>query len=243
MYRNGRTRSVSFFLSALLITLTLSSCSGGLFDKYYNQGVSQYKKRQYAEAMNSFMLAYRQADHFDAGDERRVKTLNQLADCYFLLGMLPEMEATLKKLLQEQVKEESAVEATKLKLASCLEAQRKFSDALVLRREVLASMSKRVGRDMPQTLSVAQGCANNLIMSNDLAEADKTFQKIIALEEKRLGKTNPQLAPRLKSYADLLKKEKKTKEADKIMARVKTLQSSAAPALTKAPPPSKEIKW
>jgi tetratricopeptide (TPR) repeat protein len=228
----------------------LTGCAfGGLFDKYYDQGLELMKSQSYAQAENVFCLAEKQAMKMDAGDSRRIAVWSELALSFALRDLPENAEEYLVKARKDR--ESNPKSDPKLlvqaitETASRFESKKAFAKALELRRSALAIQNSVSGKDGVETLSLARSCAQTSAKSGDLKEAEHVYQKVLALEEKKFGKTNPLLATTLEQYSEVLTRDKKKAEADKLRLRLKGLQVKVASQAAGKPGQAgeSEVKW
>lgn len=229
------------YVFALLSILLLAGCSGELYNKYYNQGKRYLNNKQFAQAENSLLLAMRQSEKFDRGDPRRLEVRTELASCYMFMSNNAAAENQIRAALCEMPAEGQQNDSAKSTLAFALEGQGKVAEALKVRRELLAKLSKKWGKSHPVTLGEAECCAASYVLLHDYKEAIKIYQKILALDEKRLGKNNRELTPRLAAYADVLKRAGKKKEANDVLARAHAINYPSTPTRTASA--DREVNW
>jgi tetratricopeptide (TPR) repeat protein len=243
-------RLPSAALTGLAGILLLTGCAaGGLYDKYYDQGLELMKSQNYAQAENAFSLAEKQALKMDAGDARRIAVWSELAMSFAVRDLPENAEEYLLKARKDR--ESSPKSDPKLlvqaisETATRFEKKRAFAKALELRRSALAIQNSVSGKDGVETLALARACAQTSAKSGDLKEAESVYQKVLALEEKKFGKTNPLLTTTLEQYSEVLTRDKKRSEAGKLRARLKGLQVKVAngPTGKTGQAGESEVKW
>jgi tetratricopeptide repeat protein len=69
---------------------------------------------------------------------------------------------------------------------------------------------------------------NKLRDTNRLTEAERLYQRVVAILEKALGREHPDVATALSNYASLLRAMGRSQEAEPLEARAKAIRARSA---------------
>jgi CHAT domain-containing protein len=201
-------------------------------DRLNELGMEQYRKAQYAQALESFQrsLAIREqalgANHPDVAS-----SLNNLANLYHSQGQYSKAEPLYQRSLaiweQALGANHPDVAVSLNNLAELYHSQGQYSKAEPLVQRSLAILEQALGANHPDVAVSLNNLASLYQRQGQYSKAEPLYQRSLAIREQALGANHPDVAQSLHNLAVLYKAQGQYSKAEPLVQRSLAIREQA----------------
>lgn len=207
-------------------------------------GTLYQQMRRDADALKIYrraLAAFEKAQ--GAGGSEALSSAARLADAAESQAQWQEAEPLRRRLLDATAASEpqpAALAQALSDLALCLDAQKKWDEAMQLYGKALELRRRALGDQAPEVAETLSNQGRVWLMRGDAAKAEELLRQALAIDQAALEAGDPSLAEDWRRLASALKKAGKESEAGEALAKAAALDAErAAKARPKAKPQAK----
>jgi tetratricopeptide (TPR) repeat protein len=159
-----------------------------------------------------------------------LSSAGRLADAYEARQGWALAEPLRRRLLDE-VKaqaspDQAALAQAESDLALCLDAQKKWDEAMILYADALQKRKDALGPDSPEVAETLSNEGRVWLLKGETAKAEDLLRRALAIDEKALGPVDGAVADDLRRLATVLKKAGSADEAKADEARADSIEEA-----------------
>ena len=165
--------------------------------------------------------------------EDALSSAGRLADAYEAAGRWARSEPLRRRLLAEltaqAAPDKASLAQAESDLGLCLDAQKKWDEAMTLYADALEKRRDALGPDSPEVAETLSNQGRVWLLRGDADKAEALLRQALAVDEKALGPGDAALADDLRRLATVLRKNRKGKEADADEAQASAIEAALSP--------------
>jgi CHAT domain-containing protein/Tfp pilus assembly protein PilF len=201
-------------------------------DRLNELGMEQYRKAQYAQALESFQRSLAILEQaLGANHPDVARSLNNLASLYQAQGQYSKAEPLYQRSLAIREQALGAnhpdVATALYNLAVLYEAQGQYSKAEPLYQRSLAIWEQALGANHPNVATALNNLAVLYVNQGQYSKAEPLYQRSLAILEQALGANHPDVARSLNNLASLYQAQGQYSKAEPLYQRSLAIREQA----------------